>query len=289
MGLMRNRIVRGLLAGALVAGLIAAGCGDDDDDANRVATSEFGKEEWVAQANEICADLDRDTDAKAEEFFSDEDATEERFASEVVSPGLERWADELAALGAPDGDEETVHRMTEIADEVAGQFRTEDPAEITGAEGSETRRLFDEGKQLATQLGIEAPCGDGSEADDSAQAPELTKEEWLAKANAACEDADKVMNREGRKLFAEGEPSQRVMEEYALEVVVPAFRRTIEDIRALGAPEGDEAVVEELLAAQEEGTDRVEQDPLSIFEEDEPSEADRLAAEYGLTSCGDTD
>lgn len=67
------------------------------------------------------------------------------------------------------------------------------------------------------------------------------------------------------------------------------LRTTIEDIRAFGAPAGDEALIEKLLTAQEEGTERVAQDPLSIFEEDEPSEADRLAADYGLDSCGDTD
>lgn len=136
---------------------------------------------------------------------------------------------------------------------------------------------------------IAAGCGDDGEDGGESAAAGPTKEEWLAEANAACERADRVMNREGEALFAEGEPSQQVMRDYALEVVVPAFRRTIADIRALGAPAGDEQVIEELLAAQEEGTDRVEQDPLSIFEEDEPSQADRLAAQYGLTSCGDTD
>lgn len=136
---------------------------------------------------------------------------------------------------------------------------------------------------------IVAGCGDDDGDDEVAGAAQLSKQEWLDQANAACEDADKVMDREGQKVFSEGEPSQEVMKEYALEVVVPAFRRTITEIRALGAPAGDEEVVEELLSAQEQGTDRVEQDPLSIFEEDEPSEADRLAADYGLTACGDTD
>jgi hypothetical protein len=139
---------------------------------------------------------------------------------------------------------------------------------------------------LAASL-IAAGCGE--DGDEGNEAPALTKQEWLLRANAACEAADKVMDREGRTVFAEGEPSQPVMRDYALEVVVPAFRRTIDDIRALGAPAGDEEVVEQLLTAQEQGTDRVERDPLSIFEDDEPSDADRLAAEYGLDSCGDAD
>jgi hypothetical protein len=131
-------------------------------------------------------------------------------------------------------------------------------------------------------------CGE-DEADAGIETSELSKQEWLVEANLACERADKVMNEEGREVFANGEPSERAMRDYSLDVIVPAFRTTIDEIRALGAPAGDEAQIEELLAAAEEGADRVEQDPLSIFEQDEPSEADRLAADYGLDSCGDTD
>ena len=135
---------------------------------------------------------------------------------------------------------------------------------------------------------IGAGCND-DEGDAGIGASELSKQEWLVEANQACKRADKTMNEEGRALFANGEPNEQEMRDFAVEVVVPAFRTTIEDIRALGAPAGDEALIEELLTAQDEGTDRVAEDPLSIFEEDEPSKADRLAADYGLDSCGDTD
>ena len=137
---------------------------------------------------------------------------------------------------------------------------------------------------LVTGL-IAAGCND-EDGGNGIETSALSKQEWLVEANRACERADETMNEEGRKLFAEGEPTEQQMRDYAANVVVPAFRTTIEDIRALGAPAGDEAQVEELLTAQEEGTDRVAEDPLSIFEEDEPSDADRLAADYGLDSCG---
>lgn len=161
---MRTGVVRGLLVSAVATGLIAAGCGDDETgDGDGIATSELSKQEWIAKANQVCAARDADTDRRAEHFFAAENATEERFARDVVAPGLERWADELEALGAPGGDEEQVRRMATVARRVAEQFRSADrPAEVRGAEGTETRRLFDEGAQLAAGLGIEAPCGDGS-------------------------------------------------------------------------------------------------------------------------------
>src|SRR5918994_4759288 len=242
---MRSGVVRGLLAGALVVGLIAAGCGDDDD--NATGTSGLTKEEWIADVDEICG----------------------------AGDDIEQQVADVRALEVPEGDGGEIDAILAAADE--GLERIEqDPA------------AMDDAIQLLTEYGVSA-CGGGEEDGSETASSSPTKKEWLAEANAACEAADKVMDREGEALFAEGEPSQKVMKEYALEVVVPAFRRTIEEIRALGAPAGDEDLIEELLAAQEDGTDRVEQDPLSIFEEDEPSEADRLAAEYGLTSCGDTD
>jgi hypothetical protein len=132
---------------------------------------------------------------------------------------------------------------------------------------------------------IAAGCGDDDD-DGGIATSELSKPEWLVEANAACKRADKVMNQEGRLLFSEGEPSEQEMKDFAIEVVVPAFRQTVEDIRALGAPAGDEEQVEAILASAEEGTGRLEQDPLSVFEDDEPSETDRLAAAYGITACG---
>jgi hypothetical protein len=218
-----------------------------------------------------CGDDDDDESASSgltkEEWIAQTD--------EICAGGgtIEQQVADVRALEVPEGDEDEIAAILAAGDQ--GLERIEqDPA------------AMEEAIRLLREYGVTA-CGGEDDGERAAASP--TKQEWLAQANAACERADKVMNREGEALFAEGEPSEKVMKEYALEVVVPAFRRTIEDIRALGAPAGDEQVIEELLAAQEEGTDRVEQDPLSIFEDDEPSEADRLAAEYGLTSCGDTD
>jgi hypothetical protein len=95
---------RRLVVSALATGLIAAGCGGNDDaDGDAIATSDLSRQQWVAQANKICSDLDGDTDRRAEQFFSGENATEMRFVRRVVAPGLERWASELQQLGAPRG------------------------------------------------------------------------------------------------------------------------------------------------------------------------------------------
>ena len=150
----------------LAIGVIPAGCGgngNSNSGGNSIATSDLNKQEWVAQANKICSNLDSATDKRAEQFFSGENATEIRFAREIVAPGLERWADKLQRLGAPKGQEEKVERTVAVAGLIADEFRgAESSADIRGAEGTQTRVLFDEGKQLAGQLGIEAPCGDGS-------------------------------------------------------------------------------------------------------------------------------
>lgn len=111
----------------------------------------------------VCKRLDAETDKRARQFFARKDATELGFVHEVVAPGVDRWGDELSARGAPEGQQGEVERLAEVAHEVAERFRTaKRAAEYKGAPGTEIRRLFDEGKRLGTELGIDAPCGDGS-------------------------------------------------------------------------------------------------------------------------------
>jgi hypothetical protein len=276
-----------LVAATIGAVLIAPGCADDDAD----EASEPTRAEYTASANEICIESRHAAEAVFQEagFSGRPTPAEAQRALQALLPVMQESFGGRAALEVPEGEEEAIEAIDDAGQKALAEF------ERIAAERDESVELMSgqipdpatEVDRLSGEYGLDECAGKDGEEGNEASAP--TKQEWLARANAACEAADKVMNREGRALFADGEPSQEVMTDYALEVVVPAFRRTIEEIRALGAPAGDEAVVERLLTAQEQGTDRVERDPLSIFEDDEPSEADRLAAEYGLDSCGDTD
>ena len=57
----------------------------------------------------------------------------------------------------------------------------------------------------------------------------------------------------------------------------------LDELKALGAPEGDEEQVEAIVAALEDGSERVAEDPSAAFEDEPLKEAGELADEYGFT------
>jgi hypothetical protein len=70
-------------------------------------------------------------------------------------------------------------------------------------------------------------------------------------------------------------------------VLVPALEQQVDDIRALGAPEGDEEQVDEILTAVEDASAEVADDPSRAFEDEVLKEADELAKDYGFKVCGE--
>jgi hypothetical protein len=146
-------------------------------------------------------------------------------------------------------------------------------------------------------LVIVAGCGGGSDSSSSTEATtsSLTKAEFLKQGNAICAKGNKEIE-EGFEEFGKEhgfskkkQPTQAELEEAAEEVLIPNIRREIDGIRALGAPSGEEAEVEAVLAAAETGLEKGEEDPGVMIEEGEGpfKEANKLSREYGLVKCGE--
>lgn len=103
MGLIKGSVlskwVLGLAAGLLTAGLLMAGCGDSDADAEPLTKAEF-----VKQANAICF--------KASEEVGDE--VREDKESDLISAtavALQKDVDGIEALGVPSGDEAQIEAI----------------------------------------------------------------------------------------------------------------------------------------------------------------------------------
>jgi hypothetical protein len=150
-----------------------------------------------------------------------------------------------------------------------------------------SRRLFAAG--LAAGL-IAAGCGDDD--DSAADHPPPTKQEFIARADEICRAGDRQINTAGREFFAGvsegGEPSQSAIAEFGQQEVLPAFERTIDRLADLPVPEGDEEVISAILTAARDGIERLREQPELILD-DEPSEADRLFAQYGIDTCGESE
>jgi hypothetical protein len=156
---MNAKRLSAAVAGVLAIGAIAAaGCGgSDDNDSSGLETSDLSKSEWIAQANQICIEGDKDIGQQAGEFFNGKPTPAEstRFSHEVVLPSIQAQVAQIRELGAPEGDEEQVETMLEAVDEGLAKAETDSSALREGA--------LDEGTALVQGYGATS-CGadDGS-------------------------------------------------------------------------------------------------------------------------------
>jgi hypothetical protein len=140
---------------------------------------------------------------------------------------------------------------------------------------------------------VAAGCGSDDSTTDSTAS--LTKAEFVKQGNAVCTQGNKEIE-EGFEEFTKEnnlkqnkEPSEAQFEEISEEVLVPGIEKQIDDLRALGTPEGDEGEVDQILTSAEEALEEVEEDPSLLSEEGGGAFAkvNKEATAYGLTVCGE--
>ena len=101
--------------GAVLFAAGVAGCGGSSDDDSGDALS---KDDFIAQTNEICASVTADTEATADEFAEAFQAGDYEAASAALNDAtdsLEAAIDEVDALGAPEGDEDTIDEFISLS------------------------------------------------------------------------------------------------------------------------------------------------------------------------------
>ncbi len=148
---------------------------------------------------------------------------------------------------------------------------------------------------LATALAVAlVVAGCGSSDDTSSTEASLTKAEFVKQADAICTQGSKDINAEFEEFTKEKgisetkAPAKDVQEEAVESILIPSISSQVEEVKALGTPEGDEGEVEALIAAEEEVLEEGEEDPVSLLEggSAKEKEANKLATDYGLTACG---
>ncbi len=143
----------------------------------------------------------------------------------------------------------------------------------------------------ALAIGLIA-AGCGSSNDNSTSTSSLTKAQWIAKADAICQQGNQEINTAGKQLFGnqQAPPSQADQEKFASDTLVPNIQKQIDDIRALGAPSGDEDQVNAILDAAQKGVDQAKANPSLLTEQgsgqDPFAGANKLATQYGMKVCG---
>jgi hypothetical protein len=122
--------------------------------------------------------------------------------------------------------------------------------------------------------------GSSSEAEAS-----LTKQQFLARAQAICEASEREQLKNGVEYLNKHPGIEE--EEIVVPVGLPPLQKQVDQIEALPPPQADRPQVEEITAAFEKAIKHAEADPGSVVTETPNpfGKADRLAAGYGLAAC----
>jgi hypothetical protein len=162
-----------LLLVSLAVALLAAGCGDDDDEPTTTETTEAAtgatgatgpadvspeRAALIEQADEICAEGDREIDAEADEVFGDSEqepsqAEQEAFVEDTVVPNVQDQLDQLRELDPPEEDAEEFTSILDDAQAALDEVEA-DPSAISGGQDP-----FAEVNKRAKAFGLE-DCGD---------------------------------------------------------------------------------------------------------------------------------
>jgi hypothetical protein len=149
-----------LLVTAMAFAAFAVGCGSSSDDSTEAVV--LTKAEFIEQGDEICVEGSKQIEKEADEFAEDNDVDtsnpktedQEEVITTVVGPALQAQAEEISALGAPEGEEETVTAIVEALEDGAAELE-DDPGALLGDNGSNP---LEEAEKLAGDFGFKE-CG----------------------------------------------------------------------------------------------------------------------------------
>ena len=135
-----------------------------------------------------------------------------------------------------------------------------------------------------------AGCG-GSD-DEDATASSITKAEFIKQADEVCREGEKRVQKDFDAYVKENEdlkePTDADYAALVAAVLAPNAERETEQLRELGAPDGDEEQIEAMLEAREQGLKDAEARPKAVVTsgEDIFAGASKIATDYGLKVCG---
>jgi hypothetical protein len=138
---------------------------------------------------------------------------------------------------------------------------------------------------------VGAGCGSSSSTTASTAAkPALTKAQFLAQGNAICAQGNQKSAAAAKaleKVVGNHAPTQAQITAYVNGVFVPLIQTQIDQIKALGAPSGEQATVTRMLDVAQTDLNTVKSNPAALVSNNSHPFANfaQLAHGYGLTAC----
>jgi hypothetical protein len=119
----------------------------------------------------------------------------------------------------------------------------------------------------------------------------VTKAEFIKKAEAACEKGSEGIQKDFAAFIKKHEnvknPTKADFAELVDVAMVPSITTEITELKAIGAPSGDEGQVDAIVKAREVSVKKAEDEPELVVQESKKifGEASQLAKAYGLKAC----
>jgi hypothetical protein len=129
---------------------------------------------------------------------------------------------------------------------------------------------------------LAAGCG-GSDDNDSSTS-NLSKAEWIAKADAICQQGNQEIDNAANQQFGHQKPTAAEVQQFATETALPNTQSQVDKIKALGAPSGDEDQVNKILDTVQADIDKA--NAAGDIESSTFADGNALARQYGLKVCG---
>ena len=165
---MKNRLLIPFALLAALGALAVAGCGGDDDTtdttagasgASGVSGAALTEQEWLTQADAICAAGNKEIDQAGNDLFGGQQPTDaqiEQFANDVLIPNVQGQHDAIEALTPPETMADDVTQLLDDLDAALNEVR-DDPSSIAA---SDNAGPFAQVNQEAKDLGLKE-CGNG--------------------------------------------------------------------------------------------------------------------------------
>ena len=138
---------------------------------------------------------------------------------------------------------------------------------------------------------VAAGCGGSSSSSrNTSTTAALTKPQFLKQGNAICEKGNQQINAAAQKLFGKKnkQPSKADATKFATDTLIPSIQSSINGLKALGAPKGDEAKVNAIITSAQAALDKFKKDPALVASNTAHpfKQSNKLARDYGLNVCG---
>jgi CRISPR/Cas system-associated endoribonuclease Cas2 len=136
-----------------------------------------------------------------------------------------------------------------------------------------------------------AVAGCGGSSDSSSSTGSISKEKFVAKADAICKKGTERLQKAIFAALKNPRNLSKVSKAEQIKIVttamVPNVSQEAKELRALGVPDGDEEKVDAMITALEEGVETAERDPQAVTQSSDAvfGISSRIAAEYGLKAC----